>query len=123
MKVDRLSLIVVMLFFELFNSRNAMAQRASLTIRMGDFISVCHIRDHVYFSSAGGGAISLDSLVVTVPGPFEMRVISEHIDIGKADGSRSAIPPAMHFIRINGLGLITFPLQSQLNTCVSITAL
>ncbi len=123
MKVDRLCLIVVMLLFELFDSRNAMAQQASLTIRMGDFISVCHIPDHVYFSSGGGGAISLDSLVVTVPGPFEMHIVSEHIDIGKADRSRSAIPPAMHFIRINGLGLITFPLQSQLNTCVSITAL
>ncbi|WP_223584215.1 hypothetical protein [Sphingobacterium sp. GVS05A] len=135
MKVYRLFLIVVMLLFELFNSSNVLAQQASLTIRLGAFISVSCIPDHVYLSSGGGGTISLDSLVITVPGPFEMRVISERINIGKeigreATGNKNFIsgmrPPIAHdkgARGINGQGQITFPLQPQTNTCVSITAL
>lgn len=135
MKVDRFVLIVVMLLFELFNSGNAMAQQASLTIRLGTFISVSCVTDHVYLSSQDRGITSLDSLVFKVPGPFELRVISERIDIGtevgsEATGNKSFIfgnrPPIVQDkgVRgINGQGQIRFPLQPQTNTCVLVTAL
>lgn len=135
MKVDRFILIVVMLLFELFNSGNAMAQQASLTIRLGTFISVSCITDHVYLSSEDSGTISLDSLVFKVPGPFELRVISERVDIGKEVGCETAGNKSFIFgnrlpivqdkgVRgIDGQGQIRFPLQPRTNTCVSITAL
>lgn len=135
MKVDRLFLILVMLLFELFNSKNVMAQQASLTIRLATFISVSCIPGHFDLLSGSSGASSLDSLVVTVPGPFEMRVISERIEIGKGDGSEASgyknfilgnSPVIAHnkgAKGIHGRGQITFPLLLQTNTRVSITAL
>ncbi|RKE45332.1 hypothetical protein [Sphingobacterium detergens] len=135
MKVDRFILIVVMLLFELFNSRNAMAQQASLTIRLGTFISVSCVTNHVYLPSGDSGKISLDSLVFKVPGPFELQVISERVDIGKEVGSETTGHKSFIFGNrppiaqdkgvkgINGQGQIRFPLQPQTNTCVSITAL
>lgn len=135
MKVDRFILVVVMLLFGLFNSGNAMAQQASLTIRLGNFISVGYVAEHVYLPSEDSRIISVDFLVFTVPGPFELRVISERIDIGKEVGSETTGNKSLIFgdrppitqdkdVRgINGQGQIRFPLQPQTNTCVSITAL
>ncbi|MGE8377125.1 MAG: hypothetical protein ACN6PN_02215 [Sphingobacterium sp.] len=135
MKVGRLFLIVVALFFVLFNCRNAMAQQASLTIRLGTFISVGWIPDQVYFSSGDARVIAVDSLAVMALGPFEMLVISAGSDIRMGAGregagnknlifgNSSAIPCDRGVNVLNGQQQITLPLQSRVNTFVSITAL
>jgi len=135
MKVGRLFLIVLALFCVLLNSRAAMAQQASLTIRLGTFISVGWIPDHVNFSSGDARAIAVDSLAIMALGPFEMLVISTGSDFRKgADreeaennnmifGNRLAIPCDRGVNVLSGQQQITLPLQSRVNTFVSITAL
>lgn len=135
MKVSRLFLIVVTLVFELFNPSIIMAQQASLTIRLGTFISVSCIPAHVYFSLGDAQAISVDSLAVRTTGPFEMLLIKARIDIGREVDSegegyksfifenRPAIPCDKGEKIISGQRQMTFPLQPETNTFVSITAL
>lgn len=135
MNVNRLFLIVITLVFELFNPRIIMAQQASLTIRLGTFISVSCNPNQAYFSSGDARAISVDSLAVRTMGPFEMLLIGARIDIGREVdsegegyknfilGNRPAISCDMGEKRISGQRQITFPLQPGTKTFVSITAL
>ncbi len=134
MKIRLLFLILSILVFDLLYSKVAIAQQASLKIQLGTFISVNSI-PAVHDSSLVDMEMSApDSLVIKALGTFEMQVFKTNIDsinssVIEETKNKSFLIRNRSVIlneRINtikGLGQIKLPLESGMETFISITAL
>lgn len=133
MKIRLLFLTVSILVFDLLYGKVVMAQYVSLSIQLETFISVNSI-PAVHHSSSVGMMSAPDSLVVSALGTFEMQVFRANIDSISSsviEGIKNKSFPIGNrpVIRnqrgntIKGLGQIKFPLESEVETIISITAL
>ncbi|WP_433902037.1 hypothetical protein [Sphingobacterium puteale] len=133
MKIHLLFLIVSILVIDLLYGKVVMAQYASLSIQLGTFISVNSI-PAVHHSSSVDMISAPDSLVVRALGTFEMQVFRKTIDSMSSsviEGNKDkSFPIGNRPVLLNqrgntikGLGQIKFPLESEVETIISITAL
>lgn len=134
MKIRLLFLIPSILVFDLLYGKVAIAQQASLNIQLGTFISV-NSTPAVHDSSLVDMEMSApDSLVVKALGTFEMKVFRANID--SINSSVIEETKSRSFLMgnrsdklnergntIKGLGEIKLPLESAMETFISITAL
>lgn len=134
MKIRLLFLTVSILVFDLLYFKVVMAQQASLSIQLGTFISVNSIPAMHDSSSVGMKISTPDSLVVSALGAFEVQVFRANIDSINSsviEGTKNKSFPIGNrsFIlnewgkALKGLGQIKFPLENEVETIISITAL